>query len=357
MAFGALAAAVGYLVLTDPPAGMAESGLGDTVIALPSLTAPAAETVAPPPEPKAPETADPASNAEGPAGGKSGAAPAESPQQAAIPPPSPTTGLTLDPALVEPSAFGPLPRVAPDGRRPRDVYARPFNNPYERPMIAVIVTGLGLSEAATNAAIQELPGEITLAFSPYAASRLNEWIELARAAGHETLLSLPMEPESYPRDDPGPHTLLTGLQSSENLERLRWMLSRFTGYVGVIDDQGSRFTASEGAMLPILGEIGRRGLLYVDSRPTDHGLVPALADRIGLPRAVNDRVIDNPATRNSIDARLAEVEEIARRDGAAIALAFHYPVTIERLRAWARQVEARGFVLAPVSAVVSTAGQ
>jgi polysaccharide deacetylase 2 family uncharacterized protein YibQ len=345
---------VGYLALTEPPVDTVAVPPAQTIIAIPAMPNLTAEAVAPAPEPVAPSsspaTANPQPAAEADSTTPAEGAPNTAPQLAAV---VPNLAPVLAPPLVEPSPFGPLPRVSPDGRKPREVYARPFNNPYKRPMIAVIVTGLGLSEAATIAAIQELPGEITLAFSPYAASRLNEWIELARAAGHEVLLSLPMEPDSYPLNDPGPHTLLTGLTPSENLQRLQWMLSRFTGYVGVIDDQGARFTASESAMLPILGELGKRGLLYIDSRTTDHGLTPGLASRVGLPRGVNDRVIDDPATRLSIDARLAEVEEIAKRNGAAIALAFHYPVSIERLSAWVRDVEARGFVLAPVSAVVA----
>lgn len=343
LGFGALAAGVGYLVLTDPPTQDIAAAPSQMILTIPPLAPGRSEDVRPPPEPKAiePPSQTPAAQGEAPVA----AAPAPAPQVAAVP--------TLDPALVEPSTFGPLPRIAPDGRQPREVYARPFNNPYEQPMIAVVVTGLGLSDAATIAAIQELPGEITLAFSPYSGARLSEWIELARAAGHEVLLSLPMEPESYPLDDPGPHTLLTGLKPSENLERLRWMLSRFTGYVGVIDDHGSRFATAESAMLPILAELGGRGLLYLDSRAADRGLSADLARRVGLPHAVNDRVIDNPATRDSIDARLAEVEQIASRKGMAVALAFHYPVTLERLSAWVRNVEDRGFVLAPISALVA----
>jgi polysaccharide deacetylase 2 family uncharacterized protein YibQ len=344
---------VGYLVLTTPPPQTVAVPRSETVNAIPAAPSPAPESVAPTPDPVAPAQPSLPVPRTAPAGDIP--APAESPAQDApqLATVAPNPGTVLDPSLVEPSPFGPLPRVGPDGRRPREVYARPFNNPYERPMIAVVVTGLGLSEAATIAAIQELPGEITLAFSPYAGSRLDEWIELARIAGHEVLLSLPMEPESYPQNDPGPHTLLTGLSPSENLQRLQWMLGRFTGYVGVIDDQGARFTTSESAMLPILGDLARRGLLYIDSRAADRGLIPELAERVGLPRGVNDRVIDDPATRLSIDARLAEVEEIARRNGSAIALAFHYPVSIERLSVWVREVEARGFVLAPISAVVA----
>ena len=82
-------------------------------------------------------------------------------------------------ALIEQSDQGPLPRVGEDGRQPWQVYARPFDQNDARPRIAVIVTGLGLSAAATEAAIKLLPGAVTLAFDPYAPG-LEAWIVMAR---------------------------------------------------------------------------------------------------------------------------------------------------------------------------------
>src|SRR3546814_2917386 len=57
----------------------------------------------------------------------------------------------------------------------------------KRPRIAVVLTGLGLSDSATAAAIEELPSAVTLSFSPYARD-LERWIALARARGHEVML-------------------------------------------------------------------------------------------------------------------------------------------------------------------------
>src|SRR5262249_41642783 len=105
------------------------------------------------------------------------------------PPPTPAPrGLAPAPdsALVEASPIGPLPKIGPDGRQPWQVYARPFNAPDNKPLVAVLVTGLGLSSATTEAAIAKLPPEITLSFSPY-AEKLGDWLTAARAAGHEAL--------------------------------------------------------------------------------------------------------------------------------------------------------------------------
>lgn len=255
-----------------------------------------------------------------------------------------------DPALVRTSAVGPLPIVAPDGRAPWKVYARPFDTTDTRPRIAVVITGLGLSDAATEAAIQGLPGAVTLAFAPY-HDDLGSWLQLARAAGHEVLLNVPMEPVDYPRNDPGPLTLLTSLDSKANIQRLEWMLGRAVGYVGVADLMGSRFTASRRNLRPILQALADRGLMFVDSRSAADSVVPDVAREVGVPWAQNTVIIDEVVARAAIDARLAELERRARDQGRAIGVGSAFPATLERIAQWAAEADGKGFVLAPVSAL------
>jgi hypothetical protein len=230
-------------------------------------------------------------------------------------------------------------------------YRQPFNMDDKRPRIAVVLSGLGLSDSATEAAINKLPAAVTLSFSPYARG-LERWIALARSRGHEVMLDLPMEPASFPNEDPGPQGLLTGLSAEANLVRLDWVLSRGSAYVGLAGAMGSRFTASRGDMEPILRLVKDRGLIFLDRRTTEQSVVPAIAQEIGLPRAINNRSIDErQASRVAIDARLAQIERIALTDGYAVAMAQPYPVTLDRLADWATELTARGFVIAPISAL------
>lgn len=255
-----------------------------------------------------------------------------------------------DPGLVQSTAIGPLPRVGDDGRRPADVYAKPFNRADKRPRIGIVVTGLGLSDAATESAIQGLAGGVTLAFAPY-SSKLNEWIRLARAGGHEVLINIPMEPVNYPAYDPGPQTLLTSLNANGNLDRLLWALSRATGYVGVVDFLGSRFTTSRKHMRPVLNALNQRGLLYLDSGSTTRSIAPAVARELKMAFAVSALTLDERASRKDIDRKFGELEKRARSEKQAIGIASPYPVTLERIANWTRQLRARGIVLAPVSAL------
>ncbi|MEE2970642.1 MAG: divergent polysaccharide deacetylase family protein [Pseudomonadota bacterium] len=214
-----------------------------------------------------------------------------------------------------------------------------------------MITGLGLSSAATNIAIQSLPGTITLAFAPY-ADRLDEWIRLARTAGHEVMLNVPMEPVNYPEYDPGPQALLTSLSPQENVERLLWTLSRATGYVGVVDFMGSRFTTSRKHLRPILKMLKKRGLMFLDSKSASRSLAPVLAGDIGIPFAANTRFIDERASRFAIDKQLELLEAVAKNQKTAIGIGSPYPVTLERISNWLQGLKDRGIILAPVSAMV-----
>jgi polysaccharide deacetylase 2 family uncharacterized protein YibQ len=249
------------------------------------------------------------------------------------------------PALIEEGPFGPLPRIAPDGRRPFLAYARPFNLDDQRSRIAVVVVGLGLQTDLTEAAIG-LPGEISLHFSAYAPD-LPSWFERARRVGHEVLLDLPMEPLDYPASDPGPRTLLVRNSTEENLKRLDWLLARATGYVAVAGS-GARFAASERAS-PVLDVLARRGLAVVELGQPN---LKATAAAVGLPYASAPTAIDADPSVLSINHALAALEVEALQKGSAVGVAQGYPVSLERLRRWAATLGGKGLVLAPISAVV-----
>ncbi len=282
----------------------------------------------------------------------------EPPQVAAVPPPPPVpAGPSVlppapDPGLIEQTSIGPLPRIGDDGRLPWRVYARPFDNRDTRPRIALIMSGLGLSGAATQAAIQGLPGGVSLAFQPF-ADNLQQWIRLARAAGHEVYLNLPMEPVDFPASDPGPRALFVAYAPEENIERLEWALSRVSGYVGLLNHMGSRFTTSREAMLPIMTTLEQRGLAFIDARVSARSVATVLATEKNVPRAINDRFLDaREVSRGTVDARLAELESIAGEVGVSVGIGQAFPVTIERIREWAATLNGKGIVLAPVSAVL-----
>lgn len=272
-----------------------------------------------------------------------------------------SSGIRLPPApdrrVAEKGRYGVLPRIAADGAKPMDVYSRPFVAPSRMkanaPKIALVVGGVGLNPQTTEAAISELPEAVTLAFAPYGAT-VEGSAARARARGHEVLLQAPMEPFDYPQNNPGPHTLL--VDNSADLEDLHWLMSRFPGYAGVMSFLGGRFTADERALTPVLSDIAKRGLFYLDDGASPQSVAAATAARLSLPAARVDIVLDARGTPQSVDAALAQLETQARQNGSAIGFANAEGQTIARLARFARDAEKRGIVIAPVSATLAPVG-
>ncbi|MEI7932614.1 MAG: divergent polysaccharide deacetylase family protein, partial [Alphaproteobacteria bacterium] len=202
---------------------------------------------------------------------------------------------------------------------------------------------LGLDPIRTQQALA-LPPEITLSFPVTQVANLQGWINQARARGHEVMLELPMEPRTYPNDDPGPDTLLANARPDETLQKLDGLLARASGYFGVTNYQGSKFLTSNAAMDALATGLRRRGLAFVDD-----GLAGQRGG--GIPRASADRVIDVQPGRDAISAQLSQLEQTAQSRGSALGSGFGYSLTIQQVAAWAQGLAARGYQLAPASAV------
>ncbi|MEM8837281.1 MAG: divergent polysaccharide deacetylase family protein [Pseudomonadota bacterium] len=268
----------------------------------------------------------------------------------------PVSGLTLssvaEKELVEESRYGFLPRIGPNGEKALVAYSRPSGaSDGGLNRVALVVGGLGIGRKTTREAIDGLPGEVSLAFAPY-VNGLQEWMAKARALGHEILLQLPMEPFDYPNNDPGPKTLLVENTWPDNRDRLNWVLARITNYVGVVNFMGARFSASPEALKPLFEELRDRGLMYVDDGSTPLSRAGEVAKQTNLAFAQTTIVLDSILNADDIDARLLELESLARDKGLAIGVASAFPVTIERLQRWAKDADKRGIKLIPISATL-----
>ncbi len=270
-------------------------------------------------------------------------------------PDAPALKLSLSPdkRLIEKSKNGILPKLSSDGLRPLDVYARPTTLALKsKPVrIALIIGGLGIGQNVTSDAIARLPGEVTLGFAPYGVD-LERQAQKARDKGHELLLQAPMEPFDYPDNDPGPQTLLANQSADENIDRLHWLMSRFTGYVGVMNFMGAKFSSNDTALAPVLKDISSRGLSYIDDGSSARSLSVASAGAMGLPAAKADVTIDTNLKSSDIDASLDKLEQLARDKGVAIGVGYALPLTLDRVVRWSKTLEQKGIVLVPVSSIV-----
>jgi polysaccharide deacetylase 2 family uncharacterized protein YibQ len=138
-----------------------------------------------------------------------------------------------------------------------------------------------------------------------------------------------------------------------NTQRLTWALTRFTGYAGVTNLLGQRFLSDSDALSPVLTYLSRRGLYVFDNGVATQSVAPTVAGQVGAPLVQSGAAIDTIQTALEIDRQLSALETSARANGSAVGSAFVYPVSLERIKVWAKGLEARGFVLVPVSAILT----
>jgi len=261
------------------------------------------------------------------------------------------TAQTPDPAAAAPS----LPTISSVKiSTPSEANARPFANPENKPVIALIVGGLGTSARQTNAAIDDLPPEVTLSFIADASPRL---IRRAREKGHEVLLEVPMEAYERGRTLPHAQTLLASGTADDNKQRLDRLLSRGSDFYGVINHNGEKFADADGALAPIFGRLQERGLAFFRHGSTPSKSFDVAAGQQDITYASANENIDTQVEAEAIERRLQQLEAIAKAEGAALGTGFAYPLTMDIIMAWARRLESKGILLAPASAVPSAISQ
>ncbi len=266
-----------------------------------------------------------------------------------IPPmtPRPAPPPQAEPAP-EPPATPQIAAVPPPA--PEQVWlqnAMPVSVTPGQPMIAVVIDDMGLDRARSERTAA-LPAPLTLAFLAYGRD-LDRQTGAARAAGHELLVHVPMEPG--PGADPGPNALLTSLTPAEFDRRIDWNLSQFSRFVGINNHMGSKATSDPTAMAAVMSKLHDRGLLFLDSRTSGATVAYAEAEKHGIPALRRDVFLDHDPSPIAVRAALDQVEAVARRQGHAIAIGHPRDATIEALEEWLPDVRARGFALVPVSAV------
>ncbi len=261
----------------------------------------------------------------------------------------PRTAALPNEALLEDTPYGRLPIIGPDGLRPMDQYARPWSGA-RGTRVAIVVSGLGLSQTGTQRAIRDLPPAITLAFAA-SGNSLQRWMQEARRTGHEILLQVPFEPFGYPANDPGPGTLLTEGSEKDNLARLYEAMGKITNYTGIMNYLGGRYLADADALEPVFRNLSKRGLLFLDDGASAQSRTEVVARAVELPIAFGDVTLDGQIDRNSILKKLDELERIANRKGEAIGIASAFDESIDAIRQWSEEASQRGIEIVGIAAL------
>jgi polysaccharide deacetylase 2 family uncharacterized protein YibQ len=218
-----------------------------------------------------------------------------------------------------------------------------------RPRIAIVIDDVGVDRRRSQRAMG-LPPQVTLSFLPY-PDDIAAQTARARAAGHELLVHMPMQPDDLAHNDPGPNALLVNLDKAELQRRVQWNLDRFGEYVGVNNHMGSRFTADATAMAPVLEIFKSRGLMFLDSRTSPVSVGAPMARQLGIPTITRDVFLDNDDHADKVTRQLAITEQVARHQGHVVAIGHPHDGTLDALDRWLPTLAGKGFVLVPLTAI------
>jgi polysaccharide deacetylase 2 family uncharacterized protein YibQ len=220
-----------------------------------------------------------------------------------------------------------------------------------RPQIAIMIDDMGLNMVNSRRMVA-LSAPLTLAYLPY-AENIKKQTTLARQNGHELWVHMPMEPTNMKGNNPGPNALLTTNTPDENMRRLNENLARFDGYTGINNHMGSRFTRDRAALAPVMAEIKKRGLWFLDSKTIGSSVAGDMAVQAGVAAVTRDVFLDNVMTLPAINAQLRVLENTARRKGYAVAIGHPHDATVAALETWTRDAAARGFDIVPLSEIIA----
>jgi polysaccharide deacetylase 2 family uncharacterized protein YibQ len=170
----------------------------------------------------------------------------------------------------------------------------------------------------------------------------------------EIILHLPLEPEGYPRVDPGPGAVLVGMSEQEISDRVDAALAVLPGVTGVSSHMGSRATADRPTMARLMKVLARRRLYFLDSLTSPRSVAAEEADKAGLP-ALRSRIFldqvqpDTAAIRHS----LGVLVRAARTAGAAVGVGHPYPETLAVLERELPRLQALGVRLVTLSELLA----
>lgn len=232
----------------------------------------------------------------------------------------------------------PLPRLTPT------------LSPTRRGKLAILLDDAGQSMELVPAAAA-LPEAVAVAVLPFLPHSVDTAAELHRT-GHEIWLHLPMEPNGYPRRNPGPGAVLTSMSEEDVRRTVRSALNNIPFIVGVNNHMGSKATANLRVMTWVMQEISARGLAFLDSRTTAATVAEEAARAQGIHTGRRKVFLDNSSAEATIERQLSEAIYRARREGSLVAIGHLHASTLRVLERELPGISSRGIDLVPPSELV-----
>ncbi len=189
--------------------------------------------------------------------------------------------------------------------------------------------------------LAELDFPVTYSILPY-LPKTKEVADFASKNGFEVMLHMPMEPETYHRGvEPGPGALFVDMHPEKVRQQLVHSLEQVPQALGVNNHMGSAFTRHYEGMKVVFEELEKRDMFFLDSVTTPDSVAPHIARETGLDFMQRHVFLDNVRSMEAITYQLQKAEQMASRQGMAVAIGHPYRETLEALHEWSNNRDSR----------------
>lgn len=220
--------------------------------------------------------------------------------------------------------------------------------------VAIVLFGLADDPASARALLARAEPFAVLA--PAVGKDREALVRLAHDARREVVLQVPMEPEDYPRANPGPGTLLVNMPPGRIGKLTRQYLGGAGSVAAVANLQGSFAAQDEPFMTALYKELKHAGVSFLHLSPPPRSVARPLAARLGIAYDEPAAILDDEARAGSSRALARawdDARERAKRRQQAVILLRATPAAVR----WAREALAPGRLegvrIVPLSAVLS----
>jgi polysaccharide deacetylase 2 family uncharacterized protein YibQ len=219
--------------------------------------------------------------------------------------------------------------------------------------VAIIIDDIGYDLKPVKELLK-IKADLTFAILPL-CPHTREAAEMFHRAHRETLLHLPMEPVSYPREKPGNGALFTDMNDEELVFQLEKDIADVPFISGVNNHMGSKFMMDEKKLTLIFNKLKTNKLFFIDSRTSADSKAFVTAENVGLPIAARKIFLDNSRDYNEI---YNNVINTVPKDGdvsPVIIIGHPYPETIRAISDSIKVLREKGVSIVRVSQIIKKA--
>jgi uncharacterized protein len=215
--------------------------------------------------------------------------------------------------------------------------------------IAIILDDFGYTDNNLNQ-LKQIKAPVVLAVLP-GTPHAEKVLTFAEENGFETILHLPMEPESGDvrlEED----TLLVGMDAAEVRRIVEKDIAALPGIVGASNHMGSKATQDVEVMTEVINVLKEKNLFFLDSLTSRSSVGMIVSEKLELPVAKRDIFIDNELTYDSILKQMKRAEKIALNKGIAIVIGHDRGATVSALARIIPDMEDTGIVFISLSELI-----